>query len=86
MRVELLDNRQFPCEGARGAYSNACDSDNDTVGAETVLEKESLDNALPIPLGIVVLIGWIFAARILGYFALKLAHASHKPKRSSWRH
>lgn len=85
VRVELLNNRVFSCEGPDAAFSEECENESDQVTAQEVLEKNNLENAISIPLGITILVGWIVAARILGYLALKLVHASHKPKRSSWR-
>lgn len=60
-------------------YSNG--GKNCPVTEADVLKFGQYEGALSVPANIAVLIVWIICARMAGYFALKLLHRHHKPKR-----
>lgn len=55
------------------------------IDLQTVLVTAQLTTAVSIAGNIMIQITWIIILRVLGYFALKLLHTSHKPPLASWR-
>lgn len=89
MRIEMLGGRTFTCASGPDEistiYSNNGDPSFCPIGSDALLNGAQLNDSLSIPGSIVVLITFIVVTRTLGYFALKLFHTSHKPRRSSWK-
>lgn len=86
IRTEMLFDRSFLCENDlqdRTVYSN--NGSDCPIYLEQVLRGALVENSLSIGGNILALIAWMVLFRIAGFIALKLLHASHKPKASSWK-
>ena len=82
----MLGGREFECAGpgeVSSVYSN--NGDFCPIKRDALLKGAQLTDSLPISGSIAALVAYIIVIRTLGYFALKLVHTSHKPKKSSWR-
>lgn len=82
----MLGGREFKCAEAGEAssvYSN--NGEFCPINKDALLKGAQLTDSLSIGGSIAVLVAYIIVVRTLGYFALKLVHTSHKPKKSSWR-
>lgn len=86
VRTEMLGGREFECSPpgeVSSVYSN--NGEFCPIDREALLRGAQLEDSLSIGGSIGVLIAYIVVTRTLGYFALKLFHTSHKPKKSSWK-
>lgn len=85
----MLGDRTFKCasgpDEVSTIYSNNGDPNFCPIDSDALLNGAQLTNSLSIPAAIIVLMAFIVVTRTMGYFALKLLHTTHKPRRSSWK-